>query len=131
MSILVSDARVRLRTAELMAKGTSYTLISLIAPERDYTPDAVEHLIRYMWGTLESNHTKNEELMAIYCDIIQSVGILPPPEKDAIQLMMVGYEIRDGGIAQAMGVPQVEAREALRRAYRHISDYLTYRKLPE
>lgn len=122
------ESRVRLRRAELLSKGTSYNFNAVI--NKDYTIDTVEHLIRYHWGVIDSYHDKDEQLLAIYCDITQAVSQLPEDEKKALTLMMRGYEIRNvnDGIAAAMGLPPDHATKLVKKAYAHVSAFLLTRE---
>jgi hypothetical protein len=123
---MLTDPRLHFRRFELMEKGPRYTFVNLIHME--YTADVVEHLVRYHWGTLVSNKDKdpNQDLEAIYCDLSQAIEHLQGQEREAIRLMVLGYEIRDAdnGIAPALGVGPDIAAKICKRAYLRMSDFL-------
>lgn len=118
------SVRVPFRKVELLAKGENYDFQRLIT--LPYTQDVVEHLIRYHFGTLESLYQKNEDILTIWCDLTRAIRALPADERRAIVLMIRGYKIRDidNGIAYALGVKQEQATKIVKRAYRHISEFL-------
>lgn len=116
--------RVSFRKTELLSKGTNYTFQRL--KTLPYTPDVIEHLIRYHFGTIESNYEKDEEILTIWCDLTCAIESLPPEEKRAIKLMISGYKIRDiqDGIAPALKIRPDQASRLVKKAYIKMSKFL-------
>jgi len=121
------ECRVSFRRVELLAKGEKYTITSLLSEDMKYSRDVVEHLVRYFWHFLSTHYESNELYLCIYCDIVSAVEKLEDPrEKQAMKLMMSGYEIRDAmnGVAPRLGVDQKLAARICKRSYRNIAKLL-------
>jgi len=122
---MLPDSRVVARRVELLAKeGGRYTFTRLL--HKEYTPDVIEHLVRYHFGTLESNREKDDDLQAIYCDLMQAIKALQGDARKAVTLMIQGYDMRDPetGIAPALGLPVDVTTKIIKQAYVEMSAFL-------
>lgn len=118
---------------ERKVRGEHYTTWNMLG--RRYTPDVIEHWIRYHWPFIESNsedYTRRnkdyfEDVLCIRCDLDDAIDKLPPLEKRLILLLRDGYRIQDKenkGITEITGMDQNKVTRTLKKAYRMISGVL-------
>jgi hypothetical protein len=116
----------------LLKRGAPrYNLWNL--PHEDYTPDIVEHWLRYWFPHLRRVHevgpsTEFEtDLLAIYLDLTGAVAELPAPERRVMNALLEGYNVYgDESIASRLGPTwqDRQVKDLLRSGYRRISDKL-------
>jgi hypothetical protein len=128
--------RVDLHKAEKLLRGEHYSRGNIIeeVAENGYSPDRVQHLVRYHWAWLESVSEINENVQATYIDLC--VGIygnkdkpgLADQELEAVQLLIDGWATQGqfAAIAKKMGIKATAVKQILNRAFVHIAENLGY-----
>ena len=83
ISILVGGRkRVDLSRAEKLARGEAYSRDSLIH-RPGYTPDVVEHLLRYHYPWLESMAALDDDVQVVLLDLLMGIDALSGQEAQA------------------------------------------------
>ena len=91
------SVRKRSLSAEIIhhLMDTEYSRENLIARD-GYTPDTVEHLIRYHFMYLLLARDKCDlDALAIYTDLVGAINRLPDAQKRVINLITAGFSLTD------------------------------------
>lgn len=87
---------------------------------REYTPDVVEHLLRFHYTRLLSLKDDGDiAAIVVYADLTQAIASLPYEQRVVVFRRIAGHTL--GQITESMGL---NAGKAAAQAYRDISDFL-------
>lgn len=121
------------REIDSMLRDGKYTVWNL--PSQPYTPNTVEHWLRYHYSYLQAIHDNGavsgsdfeNDLHLIWIDLDNAIKELPHHERQAIDLLIDGYNIHGKkNIAWRMGLKSRELRNLLNSAYKCIADTLEH-----
>lgn len=120
--------RIDLKKAEKFARGEHYSRSSIA--EYEYSPDVVEHWLRYYWSWLVSVRRVNELYEDIWVDLNSAMDSLTGDTRIAVDLLVDGFATNGQykEIGRRMGLKSPVVRELLQQAFKDIAAYLGYRK---
>lgn len=88
---------------------------------RDYTPDVVEHWLRFHWAWLEALRDDGDlDAVCVYSDLETAIKRLPDEPRKVVRMFIHGFPATQ--ITEELGV---NATKVAKVAYKQLSDFLT------
>lgn len=83
----------KVRKLDRLRSNQNFEIYNLV--KCDYSPEVVQHWLKYHWPYLEANHERNSDLHSVWIDITSALAELDELDQTMIMMYAEGYSLKE------------------------------------